>query len=570
MLIFKTIRWKNLLSTGNTFTEIELDKTPNALIIGDNGAGKSTILDALTFSLFGKAFRNVNKPLLVNSINEKNCEVQVEFTTNGKDYKVIRGIKPNIFEIYTNGKLINQDSSSKDYQEYLEKFILNMNYKSFTQIVILGSASFTPFMQLSPADRRIVIEDLLDIQIFSVMNTITKQKYQVNREEQEKTKILLSSTETQKNLLEKNIALLRKNNQEKVAEITKQVLEYEQANTLLENEISLLDEKRQEISTVLNLSKLKDKHLQLVKLKTGITGNHQRTTDTINFFNQNDNCPTCYQTINTAVKQIETNKLNTKLIDIQDGLIKINLQLDKVLDDISLAESKLQEFNDISREIEIKKAKIGNNRSYKLDLERQAKTIDNTDVLLRDHLKSLEEVQVNLKQYQDKYSELLEERKYVDTALTLLKDGGIKTKIIKQYIPIINKHINKYLQQMNFFVNFSINENFEETIKSRHRDTFSYENFSEGEKMRIDLAILFTWRAIAKIRNSTNCNILFFDEIFDSSLDASGTEEFLKIIINLTSDTNTFIISHKQDQLMDKFQKVYRFKKVRGFSVLGN
>lgn len=570
MLIFKTIRWKNLLSTGNTFTEIELYKTPNALIIGDNGAGKSTILDALTFSLFGKAFRNVNKPLLVNSINEKNCEVQVEFTTNGKDYKVIRGIKPNIFEIYSNGKLINQDSSSKDYQEYLEKFILNMNYKSFTQIVILGSASFTPFMQLSPADRRIVIEDLLDIQIFSVMNTITKQKYQVNREEQEKIKILLSSTETQKNLLEKNIALLRKNNQEKVAEITKQVLEYEQANTLLENEISLLDEKRQEISTVLNLSKLKDKHLQLIKLKTGITGNHQRTTDTINFFNQNDNCPTCYQTINTAVKQIETNKLNTKLIDIQDGLIKINLQLDKVLDDISLAESKLQEFNDISREIEIKKAKIGNNRSYKLDLERQAKTIDNTDVLLRDHLKSLEEVQVNLKQYQDKYSELLEERKYVDTALTLLKDGGIKTKIIKQYIPIINKHINKYLQQMNFFVNFSINENFEETIKSRHRDTFSYENFSEGEKMRIDLAILFTWRAIAKIRNSTNCNILFFDEIFDSSLDASGTEEFLKIIINLTSDTNTFIISHKQDQLMDKFQKVYRFKKVRGFSVLGN
>ena len=569
-MLIKTIRWKNLLSTGNTFTEIELDKTPNALIIGDNGAGKSTILDALTFSLFGKAFRNVNKPLLVNSINEKNCEVQVEFTTNGKDYKVVRGIKPNIFEIYTNGKLINQDSSSKDYQEYLEKFILNMNYKSFTQIVILGSASFTPFMQLSPADRRIVIEDLLDIQIFSIMNTITKQKYQANREEQEKIKILLSSTETQKNLLEKNISLLRKNNQEKVAEITKQVIEYEQTNTLLENEISLLDEKRQEISTGLNLSKLKDKHLQLVKLKTGITGNHQRTTDTINFFNQNDNCPTCYQSINIAVKQIETNKLNTKLIDIQDGLIKINLQLDKVLDDISLAESKLQEFNDISREIEIKKAKIGNNISYKLDLEKQAKTIDNTDILLRDHLKSLEEVQVNLKQYQDKYSELLEERKYIDTALTLLKDGGIKTKIIKQYIPIINKHINKYLQQMNFFVNFSINENFEETIKSRHRDTFSYENFSEGEKMRIDLAILFTWRAIAKIRNSTNCNILFFDEIFDSSLDANGTEEFLKIIMNLTSDTNTFIISHKQDQLMDKFQKVHRFKKVRGFSVLGN
>lgn len=523
----------------------------------------------MTFSLFGKAFRNITKPLLINSVNEKNCEVQVEFTTNGKDYKVVRGIKPTIFEVYCNGKLISQDSSSKDYQEYLEKFILNMNYKSFTQIVILGSASFTPFMQLSPADRRIVIEDLLDIQIFSVMNTVTKQKYQINREELEKTKIHLSSIETQKNLLEKNIATLKKNNQEKVVEITKQVLEYEQANTLLENEISLLDDERQKISSKLNLSKLKDKHLQLVKLKTGITGNHQRTTDTINFFNDHDNCPTCYQSINTAVKHIETNKLNTKLIDIQDGLIKINILLDKVLNDMSINESNLQDFNNISREIEIKKAKIGNNSSYKLELERQAKTIDNTDMLLRDNLELLEEAQVNLKKHQDKYSELLEEKKYIDTALSLLKDGGIKTKIIKQYIPIINKHINKYLQQMNFFVNFSINENFEETIKSRHRDTFSYENFSEGEKMRIDLAILFTWRTIAKMRNSTNCNILFFDEIFDSSLDANGTDEFLKIILSLTSDTNTFIISHK-DQLIDKFQKVHRFKKVRGFSVLGN
>ena len=527
-------------------------------------------MDALTFSLFGKAFRNVNKPLLVNSINEKNCEVQIEFTTNGKNYKVVRGVKPNIFEVYCNGKLINQDSSSKDYQEYLEKFILNMNYKSFTQIVILGSASFTPFMQLSPADRRIVIEDLLDIQIFSIMNTITKQKHQVNREEFEKTKIFLSSSETQKSLLEKNISSLRKNNQEKVTEITKKVLEYEQANTLLENEISSLDEKKQKISSKLNLSKLKDKHLQLVKLKTGIVGNHQRTTDTINFFNEHDNCPTCYQTINTSVKHIETNKLNTKLIDIQDGLMMINTQLDKVINNISESENKLQEFSNISREIEIKKTKIENYISYKLDLERQATTIDNTDVLLRDNLKSLEDVQVNLKLHQDKYNELLEERKYIDTALSLLKDGGIKTKIIKQYIPVINKHINKYLQQMNFFVNFSINENFEETIKSRHRDTFSYENFSEGEKMRIDLAILFTWRTIAKIRNSTNCNILFFDEIFDSSLDANGTDEFMKIILNLTSDTNTFIISHKHDQLIDKFQKVHRFKKVRGFSVLGN
>lgn len=570
MLIFKKIRWRNFLSTGNTFTEIELNNTPNALVIGDNGAGKSTILDALTFSLFGKAFRNINKPLLVNSINEKQCVVEIEFTTNGKDYKVVRGIKPGIFEIYCNGKMINQDSSSKDYQEYLEKFILNMNYKSFTQIVILGSASFTPFMQLSPADRRIVIEDLLDIQVFSIMNTIAKQRYQTNKEDLDKLKIQLLGIEKQKLFIESTIDNLKKNNAIKIAELSDQISKSKEEIEIWKKEIESIEQQRQDIALSVDMKKLKSKHIQLVKLKTGITSNQQRTTDTIKFFTDNDNCPTCYQTINTSVRQTETQKLNDKLIDIQDGLIKIEQQLDKVLDDISIAENKLDQFNTMTTQIDVRKTKIDTHLLMIRDIVKQIETISNSDKLLNDNIKSLEKVKVELKEYEDKIKEMLEDRKYIETAISLLKDGGIKTKIIKQYIPVINKHINKYLQQMNFFVNFSINENFEETIKSRHRDTFSYENFSEGEKMRIDLAILFTWRTIAKMRNSTNCNILFFDEIFDSSLDANGTDEFLKIIMNLTSDTNTFIISHKQDQLMDKFQKVYRFKKVRGFSVLGN
>jgi len=559
----------NFLSTGNTFTEIKLNDTRNALIIGDNGAGKSTILDALCFVLFGKAFRNINKPLLVNSINEKKCVVEVEFQTNNKTYKVVRGIKPAIFEIHCDGILINQDSSSKDYQEYLEQFILKMNYKSFTQIVILGSASFTPFMQLSPADRRVVIEDLLDIQVFSVMNTIAKQRYQTNKEELDKNKICIAGIESQKMFIEKTIVSLQKANQDKITDYTKQIIGYEQDINAWNAEIVKLEEQKDDLIKDIDIKKLKSKHIQLVKLKTGITSNYQRTKDTIQFFTDTDNCPTCYQAINVSVRQTETSKLSQKVQDLTDGLMKINLQLDSVLDNIAKAEKNLETYAEINKEIEVKKTKISNHKNLIKDIQDQMNTISNSDSLLQSNTKALEDVQSNLQKEQSLKMELLDEKKYIETAISLLKDGGIKTKIIKQYLPVINKSINKYLQQMGFFVNFNIDENFEETIKSRHRDTFSYNNFSEGEKMRIDLAILFTWRTVAKMKNSVHCNLLFFDEIFDSSLDTNGTDEFLKIIFDLTSDTNTFIISHK-DQLIDKFQRVYRFQKVRGFSVLGN
>ena len=539
------------------------------MIIGENGSGKSTILDALTFSLFGKAFRNINKPLLVNSINEKNCLVEIEFTTNSKKYKVVRGIKPNIFEIWCDTILINQDSSSKDYQEYLEKFILNMNYKSFTQIVILGSASFVPFMQLSPADRRIVIEDLLDIQIFSVMNSIVKQRSQTNKENLEKNRITLSAIESRKEYIEKTIDSLKQDNQNRISEIDTRITKYESEINDIQKEIDDIEKQRETFANI-DLKKLKNKHLQLVKLKTGITSNYQKTKDTIQFFEEHDNCPTCYQTINVEVKKAETGKLSERVVEFTDGLMKINLQLDNVLDSVSDAEKKLEQFNKLTNEINIKKAHIGNNNSNIKDLIRQKEKLSNSDTLMEENLNSLKDVLSDLKKEQDEKVSLLDEKKYIEVATNLLKDGGIKTKIIKQYLPVINKSINKYLQQMGFFVSFNIDENFEETIKSRHLDAFSYENFSEGEKMRIDLAILFTWRTIAKMKNSVNCNILFFDEIFDSSLDTNGTDEFLKIILNLTTDTNTFIISHKQDQLMEKFQKTYRFKKVRGFSALGN
>jgi DNA repair exonuclease SbcCD ATPase subunit len=523
----------------------------------------------LTFSLFGKAFRNINKPLLVNSINEKNCVVEVEFTTNGKDYKIVRGVKPNIFEIWCASVLVNQDSSSKDYQDYLEKFILNMNYKSFTQIVILGSASFVPFMQLSPVDRRVVIEDLLDIQIFSVMNGIVKQKLQVNKEEIEKNRLTLSAIESRKEYIEKTIDSLKINNQNRITEIEDRISKYELEIENIQKEIVDLEKQRDAFANI-DLKILKNKHLQLIKLKTGITSNYQKTKNTIQFFEDHDNCPTCYQLINVDVKQVETGKLDQKVIEFADGLLKINLHVDSVLDDISNAEKKLEQFNALTNEINIKKSHIGNHTSIIKDLLKQKEKLSNSDTLMEENVDALKGVLVRLQESQDEKVKLLDEKKYIEVATNLLKDGGIKTNIIKQYLPVINKSINKYLQQMGFFVNFNIDENFEETIKSRHRDTFSYENFSEGEKMRIDLAILFTWKTIAKMKNSVNCNILFFDEIFDSSLDTNGTDEFLKIILNLTADTNTFIISHKQDQLIDKFQRVYRFQKVRNFSVLGN
>ena len=569
MIEFKTIRWKNLLSTGNIFTEIKLNETSNSLVIGENGAGKSTLLDALCFSLFGKPFRKINKPALVNSVNTKDCVVEIEFKTNNKEYKIIRGIKPNIFEIYCDGIIINQDSASRDYQEHLEKFILKMNYKSFTQIVILGSASFTPFMQLSANDRRTVIEDLLDIQIFSVMSNITKQRSNTNKDSIERNRLNLSAKEDMKSYIEKSIASLKKNNEEKKNVLLSQKEDHELSITTHQEEVRALDER---LSSLLEQAgekaKSKDKHKKLIALQSKIESNSNRIESEISFYCDNDTCPTCRQSIDSGFKAEAVDSNNKKLEELNQGLRDIGDQISICVATINESDKLIAEANTVKNRITSINANISNVISHINDIEDQIEQIDSSDTMLIDNETALKEVFGDLAILNKEKYDLLTEKKYIETAISLLKDGGIKTKIIKQYLPIINKLINKYLAQMGFFVNFNINEQFEESIKSRYRDDFSYHNFSEGEKMRIDLALLFTWRTIARMRNSVNTNLLILDEVLDGSLDNNGTDEFLKIMWDMLGDTNTFVISHKTDALLDKFQKVYRFQKHKNFSRL--
>jgi len=569
MITFKFVRWKNFLSTGNAFIEIKLNENANTLIIGENGAGKSTILDALTFGLFGKAFRKINKPLLINSINTKDCVVEVEFDSNGKSFKIIRGIKPNIFEVYCNGSLLNQDSAARDYQEHLEKFILKMNYKSFTQIVILGSASFTPFMQLSANDRRTVIEDLLDIQIFSIMNTLVKQRFQKNKEDLELNRVLLAGKDEKRSYIEKTIESLKHNSEEKRAALLERVVA---DNKLLESvsaSIADLEQERENtLSRATDINVFKEKHRKLIGLSSKIETNLSRVEKEKAFFSDNISCPTCRQEITETFRDSKIGEAEKKESDYKDGIEKINEEIQSCVEEIHRIDSLLQKVNNIKNDISSYKNKIGSIVSRINETEDAIEKLSTSDTMLDTAILELEDIKLTIDNATKDRESLLNDRKFIETALTLLKDGGIKTKIIKQYLPIINKTINKYLTQMGFFVNFNINEQFEETIKSRYRDEFSYHNFSEGEKMRIDLALLFTWRAVAKARNSISTNLLILDEVFDSSLDGNGTDEFLKIMWSMISDANIFVISHKTDQLFDKFQKVYRFEKHKNFSRL--
>ena len=539
------------------------------MIIGENGAGKSTILDALTFVLFGKPFRRINKPNLVNAVNEKNCLVEIEFTTNNKQYKVIRGIKPNVFEIWCDGIFLNKDSASKDYQDHLEKFILKMGYKSFCQIVILGSASFVPFMQLTPADRRIIIEDLLDIQVFSVMNIIAKQKLTVNKESIEKNKVALSGKEEKKKYIEKSIQTLKQNNEQRKQELKNRYLEQKTlADSLINNIQTLTDQKTILMNDASSIDSVRKRHTKLTKMLAKIESNRCKHQTEQDFFSKNTNCPTCQQEIDDSFRETKVSDIKTKLIEFDDGIFKIEKEISLCVDEITRINEILTQVSIIEKEIYSQNAQLQSILNTQSILINDVDKIDKSDKLLSESLLELETVNSDLDELTKERQNLLDEKVYIETACNLLKDGGIKTKIIKQYLPIINKMINKYLAQMGFFASFHINESFEETIKARHLEEFSYQNFSEGEKTRIDLAILFTWRYIAKMRNSVNCNLLIFDEIFDGSLDANGTDEFLKIMWNLVNDTNTFVISHKQDQLVDKFKKVYRFQKKRNFSCI--
>ena len=568
MINFQTVSWKNFLSTGASGTEIKLDKSPNTLIIGHNGAGKSTVLDALCFGLFGKPFRKINKPQLLNSINTSDCVVNVEFSIGTKQYKVIRGIKPNLFEIYCNGNLVNQDAKAKDYQEHLEKFILKLNYKSFTQVVILGSASFVPFMQLSPGDRRAIIEDLLDIQIFSSMNSVVKDKMAEFKEELSKVKYAISLAQEKINLQKQNIEEHKLANEE---EVQRKRDEIETNQSQLE-QLTLDNEKIQKHIDILSKqignekTSLEAKSKKLLQLETKVENNIKKNEKDVTFYESNDNCPTCKHPLEESFKQLQITERKEKLTQQKTGLKEIENEIQKLSERMAEIASVIDNVSKHNSQIVANNSTITSIRKYIDKLNREIKELSSKKMNLEEDNKKLIELKAELVELNTTHESLSTERMYYDFAANLLKDTGIKTKIIKQYLPIMNKLINKYLTAMDFFVNFNIDENFNETIKSRHRDEFSYANFSEGEKMRIDLALLFTWRQIAKLKNSTNTNLLILDEVFDSSLDTVGTEEFLKLIHEMGTDTNIFVISHKGDQLFDKFRSVIKFEKHNNFS----
>lgn len=569
-IYFKGIRWQNFLSTGNQWTEVRLDRHSTNLVVGENGSGKSTMLDAILFALYGRPFRNINKPKLVNSIIGKNCLVELEFRTKDKNYFIRRGIKPSIFEVYCDDQLVDQNASSREYQEYLEKYVLQMSYKSFTQIVVIGSANFVPFMQLRANERREVIEDLLDIQIFSKMLVLLKEKISLNKER-------LIDCKYQVDLVNQRIELVRKHIEEmrniQLSNRATKEAKIEQLNKDLEKNNKMFKQLNDKIKELNNLTtdfdSLNTRIEKLNKIEYDIKSKIKRATDHISFFQGHDECPTCMQDIDgefkikfiqgkaerkdelenslVGVQQLvwETSKKLEKIAEVQKEISKLNNDAFKISTGSSLIQSQVHE---LQSEL----------------LEENASPENDTEV----DRKELTESKEKLKELNGRYRQLIEQQETYNVASSILKDGGIKSQIIKQYVPIINKLMNKYLSQLEFFVQFELDENFNEAIRSRYRDDFQYENFSEGEKARLDLALLFTWRAISKLRNSTATNLLIMDEVFDGSLDDEGTGYLLNILSSMGEETNVFVISHKGHNLLDKFENVLEFKKEKNFSQL--
>jgi DNA repair exonuclease SbcCD ATPase subunit len=564
MIIFKTLRWKNLLSTGNHFTELKLNSNTNTLVVGTNGSGKSTMLDALCFALFGKPFRNINKPNLLNSINGKDCVVEVEFDIGNKQYKIIRGIKPNIFEIYQDGVLINQDASVRDYQDYLERFIVKLNYKSFTQIVILGSASFTPFMQLSASDRRAIIEDLLDIQIFSTMNGLVRERLSINKENMIVKKSDIELLKQRYTLKKEHQDKLNENKEVKVNEYASEIQSCRETIRTLHREIDDLERQKQTYTEVCSkISENEKKIIAFKKVESKIESKISEVGTDRNFYEHNADCPTCRQAITLEFKEGHLGNLLSKEQELVSGLTELQVKITEHETLLASLRSDEQKLHAVRIELATKQTGKAGLEAAIAKLEKQIADLNTTEesadanelVVLNDQIITTE----------NELRDLIEEKSYHDTAASLLRDSGIKTKIIKQYLPIINKLVNKYLASLDFFVNFNLDESFKETIKSRHRDDFSYHNFSEGEKQRIDMALMLTWRAVAKLKNSSNTNLLILDEVFDSSLDTTGTEELMKILHGLEG-VNLFVISHKGDILQDKFINTIKFEKVKNFS----
>ena len=567
MIIFKTIRWKNILSTGNSFTEIRLDKSPNTLIVGNNGAGKSTLLDAICFGLFGKPFRKINKPNLLNSINNQAGVVEIEFSIGKKQYKVIRGIKPNIFEVYLGDKLLDQDAKAKDYQEFLEKFILKLNYKSFTQVVILGSASFVPFMQLTPADRRAIIEDLLDIGIFSSMNGLVKEKMAIIKDLTTKTKYEVDLTNERINFQKQSIEEHKNRSDAEITKKQKEVTDSVDQIFTLERDIELIGKHITVLqSKVSDQVSVQKKSAKLLQLEAKLESRIKKIDKEVTFYEEHTDCPTCKQGIGEEFRTEQVSTLTTTRSEVTTALSDIATQITATSTRFEEIQNVLKHITAHNNEVVKHNSTISAINKFVTKLQKEIEELQTHKDTSEEDNEKLKELREQLATLSNKMEQLSSEKQYYEFAGSLLKDTGIKTKIIRQYLPIMNKLINKYLTAMDFFVNFNINENFEETIKSRHRDEFGYANFSEGEKMRIDLALLFTWRQIAKLKNSTNTNLLILDEVFDSSLDTVGTEEFLKLIHEMGTDTNVFVISHKGDQLFDKFRSVIKFEKKNNFS----
>lgn len=561
MITFNKIRFKNFISVGNNWIEIDLSNTARTLIVGHNGAGKSTVLDAICFALFNKAFRNINKPELVNSIIQKDMMVEVEFTTNKKEYKIRRGIKPNIFEVFVDDVLLNQPGDSRDYQEYLEKIILRMNFKSFTQIVILGSANFTPFMQLPLASRRAIIEDLLDIQVFSVMSSLLKEKASRNKENLSLVENQIEITTAKINLQNKHIEELKKNNDGLVKDVNNKILELTETIHRLDTENNILLSEN-EIVLKDNSSKLRKKILEVVKLKTKAEVKEKNIAKETKFYSDNDVCPTCSQDIDHKFKEKIVKKNKEASEKVENLLSELEKTHKVLLDELSIITEQELEIAKKQNTISSNQRMIKNHQKFIDELKSDIVKLSKK----KEQIKKDDTLDLEFSSLTDSKTALFEEREYLSTSAVLLKDGGIKTKIIKQYIPVMNKLINHYLSQMEFFVKFEFDENFNEVIKDRTVDERSYSSFSQGEKTRIDLALLFTWRSISKIRNSTSTNIILFDEILDGPLDNSGIDDYIKILEQMTKENNIFIISHKVDQLIEKFPKVIKFEKVKGFS----
>ena len=566
MIIFEKIRWKNFLSTGNQFTEVDFLKHSTNLIIGTNGAGKSTILDALTFSLFGKSFRKINKPQLINSVNDKDCVVEVEFSIGGVSWKIERGIKPAIFKVWRDDNLLDQASAAADQQKWLEQNVLKMNYKSFTQIVILGSSTFVPFMQLTSTNRRDVIEDLLDIRIFSSMNSVIKDKIRLAREYikvlELKKESLSDKVVMQENFIEELESRGKENVKQKENKIQELLVEENNlmnGNAVIEEDIFKLNK---EIECVTGAtSKLR----KLGNLKGKISNKVSTITKEHKFFTENTVCPTCDQEIEETFRINRINDAQNKAKELQSGYKELE-------EAIKEEEERERQFTIISKEITSLTHGISQNNTKIAGCQRQVRDLESEIQRVTDNLanrntenEKLATFKDNLKTTYEELSQRKETVNYYDFSYSLLKDGGVKTKIIKKYLPLINQQVNKYLQLMDFYINFSLDEEFSETVQSPIHEDFSYASFSEGEKMRIDLALLFTWREVARMKNSVNTNLLIMDEVFDSSLDGFGTEEFLKIIKFVIKDANIFVISHKES-LHDKFDSVTKFDKIKGFS----